>query len=433
LEAKPISSLGITFGPIFNVLILVALVSLIAHFLRIPYTVGLIFGGLFAAIFQPFTLPQISTEVFLTILLPPVVFQAATKFGLSDMRKNGAIILSYAFVGTILSAAIIGVLAVLLLGFSLAEGLLLGAILAPTDAIAVIAVLKKIGVPTRLTLVVEGESLFNDGVAIVMYSAIVAAIMSGSGFFELTAFTVTLVGSIIVGVGVGLLVGYVSYRVVSHTPESFLQAILTFLAAYGSYQLAASLGGSGIISVVVSGLIIGNYVPKVIPQRSVEEIGVIWEFTAFIVTSISFILIGLDLNIFLFGQFFFVIVLSILTVLVARAVTVYSIAGILNLRGKILPTSWQHIINWSGLRGVVSVMLALGIGGLSISHAKEIEAVTFGVVFFSVIVQGTSIRSFAKRLLPRGEETTPDNLDVADKDSASCTENKALRSGEVGL
>ena len=140
-----VTLIEISFGPIINVLILVVLVSIVTHFLRIPYTVALIFGGLLASLFSPFSLPQFSPEVFLTLLLPPLIFQAATKVNLGDVRKDGVTIFSYAFVGTLLSIALVGVFSHLVIDLNFFKAMLLGAILSPTDAVAVISILKKLG------------------------------------------------------------------------------------------------------------------------------------------------------------------------------------------------------------------------------------------------------------------------------------------------
>jgi CPA1 family monovalent cation:H+ antiporter len=399
----------ITFAPVFSILILMVVVSLIAHYLKVPYTVSLVFGGLLASLFFPFTLPQVSTDVFLTLLLPPVIFQAAAKFPLSDLREDTAAILSYAFVGTFLSAIVVAFFAIFLLQFTFFEGMLLGSIIAPTDAVAVIAILKKSGAAKRLTVIIEGEALFNDGVAVVMYTTILSVIVSGVTF-SLARFAVTTLLSIIAGAAVGIAVGYAVYRLIPFTRDRFTQMILIFLAAYGSYQLAAFFSGSGIISVVITGLILGNYLPRKIPQRNVDDIETFWEFLAFIVTSVSFILIGLDLHITLFGDYALAIILTIFGVLAARTIVVYSIGGALNIRRKTLPRNWQHLINWAGLRGVISVMLVLGISTLPITHGAEIEAVTFGVVFFSILVQGTSIRFLVKRLSK--QKTVQESSDI---------------------
>jgi len=127
---------------------------------------------------------------------------------------------------------------------------------------------------------------------------------------------------------IGLSVGYLFYKLVSFLDDKFIQMILTFIAMYGSYQIASSFYGSGIISVAVAGIIMGNFVPRTVPQRNFEDLSMVWEFLAFIVTSISFILIGMDVNISLLGQYSLAIILSIFTVLAARATSVYGLAGV---------------------------------------------------------------------------------------------------------
>jgi CPA1 family monovalent cation:H+ antiporter len=127
----------------------------------------------------PASLPHFSPEVFLTFLLPPIIFQAGTKVDISDLRRDLKLILTYAFVGTLLSSVLVGLLSYYALGFSPVEAFILGSIISPTDAVAVISILKRLGAPTRLTVIIEGETLFNDGVAVVLYSGITAAILTG--------------------------------------------------------------------------------------------------------------------------------------------------------------------------------------------------------------------------------------------------------------
>ncbi len=162
-----------------NILILVVGVSIIVRYLRIPYTVSLVIAGLLVTLLFPASLPHFSPEVFLTFLLPPIIFQAGTKVDVVDLRKDLRIILTYAFVGTLLSSILVGLLSYYALGFSPAEAFILGSIASPTDAVAVISLLKRLGAPTRLALIIEGETLFNDGVAVVIYSSITAAVLTG--------------------------------------------------------------------------------------------------------------------------------------------------------------------------------------------------------------------------------------------------------------
>jgi CPA1 family monovalent cation:H+ antiporter len=392
------------FDLVINVIILVILVSLVTQIFHFPFTVALVFAGVLVSFLAPNSLPQLSPEIFLTLLLPPLIFQAATRINISDLQKDGKIVLSYAFVGTVSSALLVGLLSNLFLGFSLSEGLLLGAIVSPTDPTAVISTLRKLRLNRRLAMILEGESLFNDGVAVVMYSTIVMTLRSG--IVDPIGVTEGILISLLMGAAVGGIVGYISYKVISVVDERFVQIMLTFVCMYGSYQTAAYLRGSGIIAVAVAGIVMGNLMRNAIPKKTIEGFDTIWEFVSFFVTCLSFILIGMDLNLSLFGNYMTSILLSIAIVLVARIITVYGLSAALNFRNRILSRNWQNIIIWSGLRGAVSVMLVLGLATLPITHGKELIAITFGVVFFSVLFQGSSIGFLIKRLTPQELPTT---------------------------
>jgi len=394
--------LSIPFESAFNILLLVVLVSIIARFFRLPYTVALVFAGLLAPFFS-LLLPQVSPDIFLSLLLPPVIFQAATHINLSEMRKDANPIFSYAFIGTMLSTFLIGLIFHFAMGFPFLEALLLGAIISPTDPIAVISSLRTLGVSRRLTLIIEGESLFNDGVAVVMYTTIITALISG--VFDWADVVGGMIFSILAGGVIGGLIGYITYRLLSALErlhgggdDDFIRIILTFITMYVSYQLAIFLNGSGIISVAIAGLIMGNFLSKTIPQRSLENLDMVWDFVAFIATSVSFILIGTNLSLYLLWEYIFTIVLSFLIILCIRAITIYSLSEVLGLAGKGIPRSWQNTTIWSGLRGAVSVMLALGLAELPIQRSNDITAIIFGVVFFSVIFQGLTIKPLMRKL-----------------------------------
>lgn len=377
-----------------NTLILLVGVSIIVRHLRIPYTVSLVIAGVFVTLLFPASLPHFSPEVFLTFLLPPIIFQAGTKVDISDVRRDLKLILTYAFVGTLLSSILVGLLSYYALGFSPVEAFILGSIISPTDAVAVISILKRLGAPTRLTVIIEGETLFNDGVAVVLYSAITAAVLTG--VFNPFIAVIGMILSIVMGAIVGGVVGYIVYRLMMVIDDNFVRILLSLLAAYGSYQIATGLNGSGYTSVAVAGIIIGSYVQ--IPQREVENLDMIWQFISFIVSSTSFVLIGIYVLPSLLGQYLVAILTSILIVLGARAITVYGLSPLMKSDGNNIPRKWQHIVVWAGLRGPVSVMLALGLGSLPLAQADKLTAITFGIVLFSILVQGLSMRFLLDKL-----------------------------------
>jgi len=271
----------------------------------------------------------------------------------------------------------------------------LGVIISPTDAVATVSVFKELGVSETLTTIVEGEALFNDGVAVVLYSSIISAFTYGT--INLSEIAMGILLSILVGTLIGLLFGYLTNKIFLLTKDKFVQAILTIVATYGCYQVATQLGGSGIVSVAITGLAVGNFIHKTQTKEISEAFDLVWDFTSFIVTSVSFVLIGIYLDISTLFDYIWLVSLSVLTTLAVRTVTVYGLSDILNFSKRKITRSWQNIIIWSGLRGIISIMLILGLPVLPIPHAKEITAIVFGTVFFSVLLQGMSIKTFVKK------------------------------------
>jgi len=177
--------------------------------------------------------------------------------------------------------------------------------------------------------------------------------------------------------------------------DKFTQIIVTFIAAYSSYQLASYLNGSGIVSTTIAGLVIGNFIHKTQKKENLEAISLMWDFVSFIITSISFTLVGVYIEIPLLLEFAYIIVVSIIIVLLSRAIMVYIIMEIMSIKEKSFEKNWKRIIVWSGIRGVISIMLVLGLPALPIPHAKEIVAIVFGVVFFSIVFQGPMVKFIA--------------------------------------
>jgi CPA1 family monovalent cation:H+ antiporter len=396
------------FISILNILILVFSVSLITQLFHLPYNVALVLGGLLASIVSSVSIPPFSPDFFLTLLLPPVIFQAASHIHLNELKKDSNIIFSYALIGTFLSSILIGFLTHVLFGLDLLEGLLLGTIISPTDPLSVIETLKNLGVDKRLTLIIDGESLFNDGVAVVMFTAIIKSFTTG--VFTLSSVIIGIIYSVAIGIVVGCIIGYLIYRVIVVLKifsaitrarvdlDKFMLVTLTIIAMYGSYQIAELFHGSGIASVAFASIIISHFRSDILPQSDVEYVDTIWEFITFILSSVSFVLLGLNLQISFLQKYIALILLTVLLVLATRAMSIYGISQIINFRKKILSRNWQTLIIWSGLRGVISIMLALGLRNLPIQHVNEIIAITYGIVLFSILFQGITIGFVVEKL-----------------------------------
>lgn len=387
-----------SFEALFSISILVIVVALVARRLRVPYTVALVFAGLITPLYFTFPLPEITPEIFMALLLPPLVFEAAMRTDVHDLRKDADAILGFAFVGTLVSTVLVGMFANFLLGFSLLEAFLLGVIVSPTDPIACCSTFRRLGVPKRFSLMIEGESLFNDGVAIVLYSGIVTAFMTG--IFEPLQIAQGITLSIIGGVLIGGFLGYIGYQVLWLSQDVSVDILLAFIVMYGVHQLADSLKTSGIIAVVVAGLVmIGYGRGKELSQESVATLETVWEFIAFLVTSVAFIFVGRYLELQLLWAHLWIVLPAIASILVARFLMIYLISTILYTWKTVIPGNWRDAIAWSGLRGPVSIVLVLGLRNLpSIEHAPEITAITFGVVLFSILVQGLSLNKIIQKL-----------------------------------
>jgi CPA1 family monovalent cation:H+ antiporter len=386
------SSSLVQFEAVYNILISVTIITLITRRLRFPQTIALIIVGLYSTVFTRFTLPYLEADIFMSILLPPILFQEAMHLNIYDLIDDIDTILSYAVLGTITMVLSISVFSWFILGFSVIEALLLGIIIAPTDPVAVISSFKSMGVVKRFQLLVAGESLFNDGVAVVIYSIL----MSVATKVNLTTLDMASVSVISVfgGLFLGVLSGYVAHLLFCWSDDKFAEVLISFLVAFGVFRLAEELGASGVISTVVAGLII-NYRCKNfggLGDQSIDLLDALWEFVAFMAQSIAFIFIGMNTDTSVLVTYIGPVFVIVVFIILARYLMVLTVAEIVGrIRGKVIPNNWTLGMVWSGLRGGVSVVLALGAASVGLPHGDEMLALTFGVVLISNIVQGITM------------------------------------------
>jgi len=387
------------FDAIYNILILVVIITLIARQINFPSTIAFIFAGLLAASVPRISLPELSPEIFLTVLLPPILFTETLTMDIDGLIDDSDTILTYAVAGTALMVTAIGLYTHYVFRMGWLEAFMLGIIVAPTDPVSVIATFKRLGVIRRFQLIVAGESLFNDGVAIVVYSILLNIIEAGS-ITAIDVITTTII-KVFGGVILGYIEGYIVHLIMCWTDDLYIKTLLTFIIAFGVFRLAEQFHASGVIAVVLAGLILNyrcrNY--GGIGEKAEESLEIMWEFVGFIASSFAFIFIGVSLEINLLFSFALqILALSIVSV-IFRYAMIDIIARILEeYRGKRIPTNWRAGMTWSGLRGAVSIVLVLGITGIDLPNEQLLLALTYGIVLGTNLIQGLSMPVLIKRL-----------------------------------
>ena len=386
-----------------------ALVAILIRRIRLPYTVALVAVGLILALVPSFIVFDVSSDLIVAVLVPPLVFEATLNMQWRDLRRDLPLVLLLAVGGTLLSTFIVGGIIFQLLDIPILGALAFGALIAATDPVAVIAFFKSLGVSKRLSILVEGESLFNDGVAIVVFNLTIAAATAalatgGAVEFSLIDAIVEFLRVSTVGIGVGLLLGFVvAYVILRNIDDHLIETATTVALAFGAYVAAESLHASGLLAVVAAGLIVGNVGMHNTSPTTRLTLENFWEFLAFVANSLVFLLIGIEIQLAQLWQFALPIIVAVVAVLVSRAISVYTITALHNRLTPDqleVPRRYQHVMFWGGLRGAVSLALALTIGRnlFGTTIATEMQVMTFGVVLFTILVQGATIERLIERL-----------------------------------
>jgi CPA1 family monovalent cation:H+ antiporter len=378
------------------ILLLVALgAALITKRTRRPYTIALVIWGLILGILQLFEPVQLSKELVLTVVLPPLLFEGALHIKAAIMRRRAAMTFGLALAGTLLTIGVVGFAVHWFLGYDLLIGLLLGAILAPTDPVSVLATFRAARVDRDLATILEGESLFNDGIAVVLY-ILLLEVLGGGGVSVVQGlgdFLLVVGGGAVVGLGLGILAG----RLIGRLKDHLVEVMVTLILVYGAYLLAEGLHLSGVIAVAVAGLSVGNYGLDRTTRESQRSIALFWEIVAFLINSAVFLLIGFELRPDRLVTDMGVIVLVFGVLLASRALIVYGLGALVNQVQGNLPWKWRHLIWWGGLRGAVPVALALGLPA-DLPGRANLVAIIFGVVLISLLGQGLTLPGCIQRL-----------------------------------
>jgi CPA1 family monovalent cation:H+ antiporter len=411
---------------VLGLLIVAMAVALIVRRLRLPYTVILVVVGVGGAMALWRQVPQIRLTgpqyagICYYLLLPALIFEAALNLKWELFARNARPIFGLAILGTIANIGVVGLLCHLFLPLPILVALLLGAIISPTDPLSVVATFRELRVSRRLSVLVEGESLFNDAVGLVVFSVLLVAVGEpgsvslASGLYR---FFVVSAGGVVVGAALGLVASHITRAVDDHLIEVTLSTIL----AYGAFLLAEYLviGGvhfSGVIAVVVAGLLMGNYgQPVGMSATTVVALHTFWEYAAFVINSIIFLLIGIELSVLELQSQAYDILTSILIVygigLVARAAVSHGGGYLVSKIDRPIPVSWRHMIAWGGLKGALSMIMVLQIPQYWEDFDLLLGA-TFGVVFLSLMLQGLTLRPLVRLLRLGGRSEVVDRYEA---------------------
>jgi CPA1 family monovalent cation:H+ antiporter len=381
---------GIALAPIGVLLLVACLIAMVSRRIGLPYSVGLVAAGVAIAFIPNTPTLPLSRDLIFNILLPPLVFEAALQLPWRSFRRELPVVVTLAFFGVALAAAIVAAGMHFGLGWSWLGAALFGVLIAATDPVAVIAAFKEMNAEERLSMLVESESLLNDGVVAVAFAVLVGiATGASAGIGSIVpSFLWTLFGGALIGAAVSAVILLLAGR----TSDHLVEITLTTLAAYGSFLMAERVHASGVLASLTAGLMIGNLGRMgSISDEGRPHVLSAWEFFAFLANSFVFLLIGIQEAGIPVNRLGYVTAASaILLVLVGRAAAIYPLALLFRATKLKVSFPYQHVLFWGGLRGALALALALTVPA-SVPERVPIIITAFVVVAFSIFVQGLTM------------------------------------------
>jgi CPA1 family monovalent cation:H+ antiporter len=376
-------------------LLVAAVVGLLAKRLRVHYNIALVLAGVGLGAAQLVPHVALDADVVLRVLLPILLFEAALATDLGRLRENLAPVVLLAVPGMLATVFVTGAVVRWALGLDWGLALLLGCVLAATDTIAVIASFRKVRVPARLSTIVENESLFNDGTALVAFATVLAVIERGR--FDPAHGLLELVWVTAAGLAVGITAGYAASLLLRRFDDHLMEIMITVAITYGASAGAEALHASPILAVVAAGITVRAAAWEAVTPGGKVAIRSVWEVAAFGVNSIVFLLVGLQMD---FGSLIAAapaIGWGLVALTAGRAAAIYPFLTGLRLRGRVVPLRWQHMMVWGNLKGSLSMALALSLPEW-LPERPLLRTVVFGCALVTLTVQGLSLASVARRL-----------------------------------
>jgi CPA1 family monovalent cation:H+ antiporter len=385
-----------SLAPIGMLLLVACLIAMLTRRFGWPYSVGLAAAGAGIAYLPDAPQLPLSRDLIFNIFLPPLIFEAALQLDWKPFRRELPVTLVLAVAGVAIAASVVAAGMHWLVGWSWLGAAFFAVLIAATDPVSVIASFRELKVEPRLSMLVESESLLNDGVVAVLFAVLLAIVVGGSSSTAsvLGDFLWTMGG----GVVIGLLSGGAVLLIAGRTEDHLVEITLTTVAAYGSFLAAEDLHASGVLASLTAGLVIGN-VGRLgaISHKGHGHLRDAWDYFAFLANSFVFILIGMNVARMPVGLPWLTTgAIAVVLVLVGRAAAVYSLSTAFRRSRLAVPTRYQHVLFWGGLRGALALALALALP--KIPERGAIILMTFLVVAFSLFVQGLTMPTLVRRL-----------------------------------
>jgi CPA1 family monovalent cation:H+ antiporter len=410
---------------VVELLSVASLVALAAKRVRMPYTVALVLVGIAVGFFEVLHRIEISKDVLLLVFLPPLLFEGTLAMDLKSLRARWLEVLLLALPVTLLSFVATGWLVHEITGYSWGVALLVAAMLAPTDPVSVLAMFRSLGVPRPLAVLVEGESVFNDGIGVVLF-LVVLKVLEGASTGPASVVGLFLF-EVLGGLVLGGVVAYLVHRLLAQIDDHLIEVVISLALAYGVYLLAEEAHVSGVMAVVAAGLIIGNFA-KVhsMTARTRLALTTFWEVSAYIANSLVFLLMGIALQSADLAPMAARCTLTFVGMSLARLVIIWMAGQLLVAARRPFPPVWRFVVSWSGLRGSIPIALVLGIdasGWTGSGHPSRQELLTLvsGVVLLSLLVQGLTIGPLLRRLGVLRREGGVEELERATADRIRAT------------
>ncbi|MCL4322747.1 MAG: cation:proton antiporter [Deltaproteobacteria bacterium] len=410
------------------ILLSIAMVGgILTNYLKIPYASMLVLIGLAVGLFHIFPHLKITPAIIYYVFLPILIMEGAVKFKVKTLKENLLPISVYAIFGTIISTILSGLALHYVFRIPLKQSLLFGAIISPTDPLSIMALLKnngsksnkngegsenggesgnKPGAREGIETVLEGESLFNDGISLVLYELFLTINFNKNPVFIIgissLKFLYTFLGGAVLGIGLGFLISFI----LSFTYDYLAEIMISILLAYISIIAAYYIGVSFIITIIFSGIILANYgFKKMVSSQTIQVFPIVIEFMAFVLNSLIFLLIGMEMNLFKILNFWLVSGILIVFALFSRGFSIYILAPLINFikqkfeifsKGVAMNNIYKNFMIFGGLRGALSIAMALSLP-LHLKMRSEIITYVFIIVLFSLTVQGIIFDIYAKK------------------------------------